>query len=87
MHESLIEKFETSWKIANSPLVYNCAVIKFYLPEIIPRSILKTSFEGIHYLLCALGDGTLFYFTMDPNTGTCSFVERDCIFFTVRKVQ
>lgn len=40
-----------------------------YLSEIIPRSILKTSFEGIHYLLCALGDGTLFYFTMDPNTG------------------
>lgn len=39
------------------------------LSEIIPRSILKTSFEGIHYLLCALGDGTLFYFTMDPNTG------------------
>ena len=37
--------------------------------EIIPRSILKTSFEGIHYLLCALGDGTLYYFTMDPNTG------------------
>ncbi|PFX32002.1 DNA damage-binding protein 1 [Stylophora pistillata] len=40
--------------------------------EIIPRSILKTSFEGIHYLLCALGDGTLFYFTMDPNTGSLS---------------
>ena len=37
--------------------------------EIIPRSILKTSFEGIHYLLCALGDGTLFYFTMDQTTG------------------
>ncbi|XP_048584985.1 DNA damage-binding protein 1 [Nematostella vectensis] len=37
--------------------------------EIIPRSILKTAFEGIHYLLCALGDGTLFYFTMDPMTG------------------
>ncbi|XP_020628267.1 DNA damage-binding protein 1-like [Orbicella faveolata] len=43
-----------------------------YLSEIIPRSILKTSFEGIHYLLCALGDGTLFYFTMDPNTGSLS---------------
>ncbi|CAH3044667.1 unnamed protein product [Porites lobata] len=38
--------------------------------EIIPRSILKTSFEGIHYLLCALGDGTLFYFTMDPSNGS-----------------
>lgn len=38
--------------------------------EIIPRSILKTCFEGIHYLLCALGDGTLFYFTMDPNAGS-----------------
>ncbi|KXJ10807.1 DNA damage-binding protein 1a [Exaiptasia diaphana] len=40
--------------------------------EIIPRSILKTSFEGIHYLLCALGDGTLFYFTMDQTTGALS---------------
>ncbi|KAK3726388.1 hypothetical protein QZH41_016253 [Actinostola sp. cb2023] len=37
--------------------------------QIIPRSILKTSFEGIHYLLCALGDGTLFYFTLDQVTG------------------
>ncbi|XP_031549547.1 DNA damage-binding protein 1-like [Actinia tenebrosa] len=40
--------------------------------EIIPRSILKTSFEGIHYLLCALGDGTLFYFNMDPHNGVLS---------------
>lgn len=46
------------------------AVSVFFPTEIIPRSILKTSFEGIHYLLCALGDGTLFYFTMDASTGT-----------------
>ncbi|XP_059156437.1 DNA damage-binding protein 1-like [Physella acuta] len=38
--------------------------------EIIPRSILMTTFEGIHYLLCALGDGSLFYFLMDPTSGT-----------------
>lgn len=37
--------------------------------EIIPRSILMTTFEGIHYLLCALGDGSLFYFHLDINTG------------------
>ncbi|KAH8374751.1 hypothetical protein KR200_005352 [Drosophila serrata] len=37
--------------------------------EIIPRSILMTTFEGIHYLLCALGDGSMFYFIMDQTTG------------------
>ncbi|XP_030621661.1 DNA damage-binding protein 1 [Chanos chanos] len=42
--------------------------------EIIPRSILMTTFEGIHYLLCALGDGALFYFGLDLQTG--SLIER-----------
>lgn len=32
--------------------------------DIIPRSILMAQFEGTNYLLCALGDGSLFYFTM-----------------------
>lgn len=32
--------------------------------EIIPRSILMTQFDGTNYLLCALGDGSLFYFVM-----------------------
>ncbi|KAI2653786.1 DNA damage-binding protein 1 [Labeo rohita] len=36
--------------------------------EIIPRSILMTTFEGSHYLLCALGDGALFYFGLDIQT-------------------
>lgn len=36
--------------------------------EMIPRSILIANFEGIHYLLCALGDGSMFYFTMDPTS-------------------
>jgi len=40
--------------------------------EIIPRSILMTNFEDIDYLLCALGDGTLFYFCMDTTTGIMS---------------
>ncbi|TRY96321.1 hypothetical protein DNTS_021823 [Danionella cerebrum] len=40
--------------------------------EIIPRSILMTSFEGSHYLLCALGDGALFYFSLDVHTGRLS---------------
>lgn len=33
--------------------------------EIIPRSILMTQFEGTNYLLCALGDGSLFYFVIN----------------------
>lgn len=37
--------------------------------EIIPRSIIAATFEGVHYLLCALGDGSLFYFQFDPDTG------------------
>ena len=32
--------------------------------EIIPRSILMAKFEGKNYLLCALGDGSLFYFLL-----------------------
>ncbi|KXJ71791.1 DNA damage-binding protein 1 [Aedes albopictus] len=36
--------------------------------EIIPRSILMAHFEGIVYLLCALGDGSMFYFVLDKNT-------------------
>ncbi len=32
--------------------------------EMIPRSILMAQFEGTNYLLCALGDGSLFYFIM-----------------------
>jgi len=27
------------------------------------------SFEGIHYLLCALGDGSLYYFVLNIDTG------------------
>ncbi|XP_044728814.1 DNA damage-binding protein 1 isoform X2 [Chrysoperla carnea] len=37
--------------------------------EIIPRSILMTCFEGINYLLCALGDGSMFYFVLNKETG------------------
>eukprot|EP01112_Ceratiomyxa_fruticulosa_P020970 TRINITY_DN7283_c0_g1_i2.p1 TRINITY_DN7283_c0_g1~~TRINITY_DN7283_c0_g1_i2.p1 ORF type:complete len:1042 (-),score=227.88 TRINITY_DN7283_c0_g1_i2:442-3567(-) len=36
--------------------------------EIIPRSVLFASFEGLHYVLCALGDGNLFSFVFDPAT-------------------
>ncbi|XP_065081415.1 DNA damage-binding protein 1 [Ochlerotatus camptorhynchus] len=36
--------------------------------EIIPRSILMAHFEGIVYLLCALGDGSMFYFVLDKHT-------------------
>jgi len=37
--------------------------------EMIPRSILMTTFETIHYLLVALGDGSLFYFVMNRDSG------------------
>lgn len=37
--------------------------------EIIPRSILLSQFEGINYLLCALGDGSMFYFVLDKENG------------------
>ncbi|XP_052008105.1 DNA damage-binding protein 1 isoform X2 [Xyrauchen texanus] len=40
--------------------------------EIIPRSILMMTFEGTHYLLCALGDGALFYFGLEIQTGVLS---------------
>ena len=39
--------------------------------EIIPRSILMAKFEGKNYLLCALGDGSLFYFLL-TSQGTLS---------------
>ncbi|XP_075223029.1 DNA damage-binding protein pic [Lycorma delicatula] len=37
--------------------------------EIIPRSILMTTFEGLCYLLCALGDGSMFYFSLNKQSG------------------
>lgn len=40
--------------------------------EIIPRSILMTAFEGFTYLLCALGDGSMFYFALSTSTGALS---------------
>uniref|UniRef100_A0A0N7ZDQ0 DNA damage-binding protein 1 n=1 Tax=Scylla olivacea TaxID=85551 RepID=A0A0N7ZDQ0_SCYOL len=40
--------------------------------DIIPRSILMTTFEGHHYLLCAMGDGQLFYFSYASATGYLS---------------
>mmetsp|Transcript_12957 Transcript_12957/g.36428 ORF Transcript_12957/g.36428 Transcript_12957/m.36428 type:complete len:1117 (+) Transcript_12957:258-3608(+) len=40
--------------------------------EVIPRSVLMASFEGEHFLLCALGDGYLFNFGIDQATGALS---------------
>ncbi|XP_038067172.1 DNA damage-binding protein 1-like [Patiria miniata] len=37
--------------------------------EIIPRSVLLSVFEGQCYVLCALGDGSLFYFQLNTETG------------------
>ena len=51
--------------------MYNDLIKIFFLndAEIIPRSILMTTYEGVAYLLCALGDGTLFYFIINMETG------------------
>ncbi|XP_028142182.1 DNA damage-binding protein 1 [Diabrotica virgifera virgifera] len=38
--------------------------------EIIPRSLLMASFEGQNYLLCALGDGSMYYFTLHKDSGS-----------------
>lgn len=46
--------------------------MKSFFLDIIPRSILATSFEHTQYVLCALGDGSLFYFTMNSRTGRLS---------------
>ncbi|MQL89140.1 hypothetical protein Taro_021718 [Colocasia esculenta] len=40
--------------------------------EIIPRSVLLCKFEGVSYLLCALGDGHLFNFLLNMTTGELS---------------
>lgn len=40
--------------------------------EIIPRSVLMTNFEGHNYLLCALGDGSMYYFSLLKDSGMLS---------------
>uniref|UniRef100_A0A8R1EJM5 Damage-specific DNA-binding protein 1 n=1 Tax=Caenorhabditis japonica TaxID=281687 RepID=A0A8R1EJM5_CAEJA len=37
--------------------------------KIVPRSIVATCIEEVHYLLVALGDGTLIYYVFDVTTG------------------
>ncbi|KAK3137829.1 hypothetical protein QOZ80_5AG0361010 [Eleusine coracana subsp. coracana] len=40
--------------------------------EIVPRSVLLCTLEGVSYLLCALGDGNLFSFLLNASTGELS---------------
>lgn len=40
--------------------------------DVIPRSIITAKFEDNYYLLCALGDGSVYYFNIDPLTGRLS---------------
>ncbi|KAK0578137.1 hypothetical protein LWI29_005699 [Acer saccharum] len=44
-------------------------ITKENLGEIMPRSVLLCAFEGISYLLCALGDGHLLNFLLNMSTG------------------
>ena len=47
-------------------------IIDIFYIDIIPRSVLLAVFEGTLYLLCALGDGSFFYFKLNPIQGTYS---------------
>lgn len=68
---------ESVWLFQPTVAIAHISLLLFLLPtEIIPRSILMTSFEGIHYLLCALGDGSLFYFNLNGTTGEQIFLNR-----------
>ncbi|PIK43597.1 putative DNA damage-binding protein 1 [Apostichopus japonicus] len=49
-----------------------CDLLQYSFAEIIPRSVLLARFEGQPYLLCALGDGSLFYFSLTLETGRLS---------------
>ena len=40
--------------------------------DVIPRSVLLAALEGVPYLLCALGDGQLLNFRIDPASGALS---------------
>ncbi|CAG0881514.1 unnamed protein product [Cyprideis torosa] len=44
--------------------------------QVIPRGIMPIVFDGVPYLLVALGDGTLIYYVMDPSSGALSGKKR-----------
>lgn len=70
----------TTNQIKTKPLFMKIINNNFLVLEIIARSILMTVFEGMTYLLCALGDGSMFYFSMDKNTGILSDRKKVSIF-------
>ncbi|EIE24281.1 hypothetical protein COCSUDRAFT_28729 [Coccomyxa subellipsoidea C-169] len=47
--------------------------------EIIPRSVLFAAFEGVPYLLCAMGDGQLYNFHVDEATGALADRKKICL--------
>jgi len=63
---------------------FNMNIVIYSLPDIkelyreelssdmIPRSIITAKFDDNYYLLCALGDGSVYYFNLDPLTGSLS---------------
>jgi DNA damage-binding protein 1 len=78
----LVDEISTSSSIA-AVGTWNMEVLIYAVPslslltseplggEVIPRSVLFASFEGLPYLLCAMGDGRLFNFHIDTATGEC----------------
>ena len=73
-----VEEGETRAEIASIGLWTDISVRLLRIPsleeitremiggEIIPRSILIAKFEGVNYLLCSLGDGSLIYYLFTP---------------------
>ena len=41
----------------------------YFLSDIIPRSVLMVKLGEVSYLLCALGDGCLYYYVLDYDLG------------------
>lgn len=75
MHAMQIQNFiYLLFKLCNVIILLYCVtnIYVLYFSEIISRSVLFASFENMHYVLCALGDGSMFYFCFDRVTGQLS---------------
>ena len=60
-------------KIFNLQLYNTLLIIKiiycYCSSDIIPRSVLMVEMGETYYLLCALGDGCLYYYTLNHTNG------------------
>lgn len=77
--ESEIACFDLRTQLLSVGFWFNMNIVIFSLPDItelyreelnsdmLPRSIITAKFEDNYYLLCALGDGSVYYFNLDLN--------------------